>query len=88
MSSNSWQSALRAKIGPDKTKAEGCGGSTVEADNECMGQFFAATQRDGADFSDLFVTRRSSRPATVHSSLLDLGKIRSRRCRQEFDDTT
>jgi len=51
------------------------------------GLICAATQRDGADFFDLFVTRRSSRPATVHSSLLDLEKIRSRRYRQEFDDT-
>ena len=48
------------------------------------GPIFAATQRDGADFPDLFVPRRSSRPATVHSSLLDLEKIRSH---QEFDDT-
>jgi len=26
--------ALRAKIGPDKAEPEGCGGSTVEGENE------------------------------------------------------
>ena len=39
----------------------------------------AATLRDVANFPHFFVARRSSRPATVRSSLRDLGKIGSRR---------
>jgi hypothetical protein len=40
---------------------------------------FAAARRDGADFPDLFVAPRSETPGIRRSSLLDLGKIASRR---------
>ena len=44
------------------------------------GPICVATRRGGAYFPDLFVNRRSGSPATVRSSLLDLRKIRLRRC--------
>jgi hypothetical protein len=71
---------LRAKNGPDEAEAEGFGYSKVEADNEILARFFAATRRDGADFSDRFVARRSNTPGISLSSLRALGKILSRRC--------
>jgi hypothetical protein len=49
--------ALREKIGPDKTEAEGFGGSKVESDNAVWPDF-AAVRRDGANFPHLFVNRR------------------------------
>ena len=63
--------ALRAKIRPDEAEPEGCGGSTVEGENEVWPDFHpsdkkpspgtricAATRRDGAIFPQLFVSRR------------------------------
>ena len=43
------------------------------------GAILAATLRDGVDFPRLFVTRRSKTPGIRRSSLLDTGKIGSRR---------
>ncbi len=61
---------MREKIGPDETEPEDFGGPKVEGDNEVW-----------ADFLDLFVPRPLSTLRTLRSSLLDLEKIRSRRCR-------
>jgi hypothetical protein len=45
------------------------------------GPILAATRRDGANFPDFVVPRRSKTPGIRHSSLLELEKIGSRRRR-------
>ncbi len=72
--------ALRAKNRPDEAEAAGHGGPMFKADNEVW-PLFAATRRDGADFPDPCVARRSSTLGTARFSLLGLGYIRSRRSR-------
>jgi hypothetical protein len=44
------------------------------------GATFDATRRDGTNFPDFLVARRSKMSNIRHSSLLELGKIGLRRC--------
>jgi hypothetical protein len=59
--------ALRAKIGPDEAKAEGFGGSKVEADNEVWPNLRRNSKRRGHFSSSL---RRSSLADTRYASFL------------------
>jgi len=49
---------------------------------------FAATQRAGANFTDLCVARRQETPGIRRSLLLDLEKISSQRHPPPYVDTT
>jgi hypothetical protein len=70
--------ALRAKIVSDKAEDEGFGDSKARTTTQDEA-IFAATRRDEADFPDFFVGRRSETSGIRRSSLLELGKIGSRR---------
>ena len=74
LSSSSQTVALPAQIGPDEAEDEDFGDSKARTTTK-YGPICAATRRDGADFSDFVVARRSSRLATARSSLLELQKI-------------
>jgi hypothetical protein len=48
---------LRGKIRPDEAEPEGCGGSTVDGENEGWPDF-SRNPKGRANFSHLFVDRR------------------------------
>jgi hypothetical protein len=48
---------LRGKIRPDEAEPEGCGGSTIEGENEVWPDF-SRNPKGRANFSHLFVNRR------------------------------
>jgi hypothetical protein len=68
---------LRTKIGPDEAESEGCGGSTVEDDNEVWTDL--RRNPKGWGQSHFFVARRSKIPDIRRSSFLELRKIGSQR---------
>jgi hypothetical protein len=70
--------ALRAKIRPDEAESEGCGGTTVEGENEVWPDF-RRNPSGRANFPHFVVNRRSQTPGMHRSSLLELRKIGSRR---------
>jgi hypothetical protein len=69
---------LRTKIGPDEAEFEGCGGSTVKADNQVWPDL-RRNPKGWANFPHFLVTRRSKILHIRRSSLLELRKIGSQR---------
>jgi hypothetical protein len=63
---------------PDEAESEGCGGSTVEDDNEVW-HVLHRNPKGWANFPHFFVTCRSKIADIRRSSLLELGKIDSQR---------
>jgi hypothetical protein len=70
--------ALRAKIVSAEAEDEDFGDSKARTTTKDEA-IFAATRRDETDFPDFVVRRRSQTPGMRRSSLLELGKIGSRR---------
>jgi hypothetical protein len=69
---------LPAKIARDEEEFAAHGGTMGKNDNEVWGDFRRNPPGRGR-FPRLFVTRRSKTPSIRRSSLLDTGKIGSRR---------
>jgi hypothetical protein len=70
--------ALRAKIRPDETESEGCGGSTVEDDNEVR-TVFRRNPRAGANSLHFVALCRSKILHNRRSSFLELRRIGTQR---------
>jgi hypothetical protein len=72
--------ALRAKIESDEAELEGCGGPTVEGENEVWLDF-RRNPKGPATFPNFCVNHRWQTPCIRHSSRLELEKTDSRRHR-------